>query len=111
VNALARDDECRGARRLGAAAEKPERRDNQDDEREYRDQIDLSGVVPMVADFPAHCCALPTDTKPMHLFARGSRHGSNARFAWKQRSRAFSAFSGKKNPAGVRKCATSTFTH
>jgi hypothetical protein len=31
------------------------RRDDHDDECKYRDQIDLSGVVTPVADFPAHC--------------------------------------------------------
>jgi hypothetical protein len=35
--------------------EKHECRDDDNQEREYRDEVDLSGIVTVVAEFPAHC--------------------------------------------------------
>ena len=40
--------------RLGAAAEKSAGGDDQDDKRKCRDQIEVAGIVTVVADFPAH---------------------------------------------------------
>jgi hypothetical protein len=51
---LAGNDEWVGAGWVRAAAEKSVGGDDQDEQGEYRDQIDLSGVVTTVADFPAH---------------------------------------------------------
>jgi hypothetical protein len=55
ANALTRHDEGGVARRVGAAAEEPPGGDDQDQQRKDCDQIDPSGVVTPVADFPAHC--------------------------------------------------------
>jgi len=55
ANALAWHDEGGVARRVRAAAEEPPGGDDQDEQGKDSDQIDLSGVVTPVADFPAHC--------------------------------------------------------
>jgi hypothetical protein len=54
ANALAGDDEGGGFRRVGAAFKKSPRRDDHDDQHKSRQQIDMSGIVTTVADFPAH---------------------------------------------------------
>ena len=55
ANALAGDDEGRGFRRVGPTFKKSPRRDDHNDQRKSHQQIDMSGIVTMVADFPAHC--------------------------------------------------------
>ena len=52
VNALTGHDEGGGARRMSAPFKKSPRRDDQNDKRERRDQVDVSRIV--MADFPAH---------------------------------------------------------
>jgi hypothetical protein len=54
ANALAGDNEVGRARRFGAAIEESVGGDDQDEQGDDRDQINLSGVVTTVADFPAH---------------------------------------------------------
>jgi hypothetical protein len=51
---LAGDDECSGTWCFGAAAEESAGNEDQDDERKGCQQIDVSGIVTPVADFPAH---------------------------------------------------------
>ena len=54
-HALAGDDKYSGARRVGAAAKESAGGDDQDEQGKDCNQINLSGVVTSVADFPAHC--------------------------------------------------------
>jgi len=55
ANALAGDDEGRGFGRVGPAFKKSPSRDDYNDQRKSRQQVDMSGIVTTVADFPAHC--------------------------------------------------------
>jgi hypothetical protein len=48
--------------------------DDDDEEREHSEQIDLSGIVTVVADFPAHCLRPPCGSiKSMRRLGCGSR--------------------------------------
>jgi hypothetical protein len=58
-HALARHDEGRRARGLRAVGEIPVSRDDDNEKREYGEKVDLSGIVTVVADFPAHCLCAP----------------------------------------------------
>jgi hypothetical protein len=51
---LAGDDESCGTWRAGTAAKESAGGDDQDEQGKDCDQINLSGVVTSVADFPAH---------------------------------------------------------
>jgi hypothetical protein len=55
ANALAGDDEGGGFRRVGPAFKKSPSRDDRNDQHKGRQQIDMSGIVTTVADFPARC--------------------------------------------------------
>jgi hypothetical protein len=68
VDTLAGDDEC-GATRCGrTAADKPPCREDGNEECKRRQQIDMSGVVTAMADFPAHCfCSCCEGIKSMRL--------------------------------------------
>jgi hypothetical protein len=56
--------------------------DDDNEKREYREEVDLSGILPVVADFPAHCWRPPWGSiKSMRRYRYGSRHGSNAEIA------------------------------
>jgi hypothetical protein len=91
-HALARYDEGGGARGFGAMDEKYVCRDDDNKERKHRDKVDLSGIVTMVADFPAHCLCPPGgSTESMPPRRRGSRHGSNACLARRRCGRIDSA--------------------
>jgi hypothetical protein len=54
VDTLAGDDECGATRRGRTAADKPPCREDGNEECKRRQQIDMSGVVTAMADFPAH---------------------------------------------------------
>jgi hypothetical protein len=51
---LARFDEGRAAWGIGVTGEIPVCREDGNEKREYREKVDLSGIVTVVADFPAH---------------------------------------------------------
>jgi len=41
--------------------------DDDDEECKHGQQIDLPGIVTVVADFPAHCCFLPGSIETMRM--------------------------------------------
>jgi hypothetical protein len=67
-HALARHDEGRRARGLRAVGKISVSRDDDNEKREYGEKVDLSGIVTVVADFPAHClCPACGSIKSMRL--------------------------------------------
>jgi hypothetical protein len=60
--------------------EKQERSDDDNQEREHRDEVDLSGIVTVVADFPAHCFKSSRRTHRINASATPwfPAHGCNA---------------------------------
>jgi hypothetical protein len=54
ANVLAGDNEARLARSVGVTAEESTGGDDRNQQGEYRNQIDESGIVTTVAEFPAH---------------------------------------------------------
>jgi hypothetical protein len=65
---LARHDEGGGARDPRAMGEVSICRADDNEKREYCEKVDLSGIVTVVADFPAHCLCTPCgSTKSMRL--------------------------------------------
>jgi hypothetical protein len=57
MRALARHDKGRCAWRLGAFAEISPCGDDDEHERDHGEEIHLSWVMAVAADFPAHCCS------------------------------------------------------
>ena len=84
ADALARDDEPIRAWSLRVAAfGEFEDRDNHDDERDGGEEVELSGIVSPVADFPAHCLGPPNEGS-MPPRAQRFPAGSNACLAWRR---------------------------
>src|SRR6266481_2669737 len=57
---LAGNDKGGGFGHVGPAFKKSPSRDDYNDQRNGGQQIDMSGIVTTVADFPAHCLTSPT---------------------------------------------------